>query len=223
MKFKTKLTKIYDGIYLCEIKNVYDLAMTFCRVQEFYESPFEEIRNKDFNMMEFQRIYSLKGTGTFTYPVDWAGFNIPSSILHKFYKGSWVETDWNMYDTAFKRVVMQIKDKEPFYIIGAMENDKNTINHELCHAFYNLKESYKRGVDKLINNIPKRIFNKMRKALKDVGYCNKVIKDEIQAYLSSSDCSFFDGYVDWQENQKMGKIFNKHFNKHIDINIKNEL
>jgi hypothetical protein len=220
MKIKTKLVKICEGIYLCEINDAYDLAMVFCRVQEFYESPFEEIRNKDFSMMEFQRFYSQRGTGIFTYADDWAGFNIPSSVLHKFYKGSWVQTDWNMYDTAFKKIVIQIKDKEPYYIIGAKGKDKRTIDHELCHAFYNLKESYKKGADALINKLPKRIFNKMRKALKDVGYCNKVIKDEIQAYLSSGDCSFFDNYVDWEENQKTSKAFEKHFNKHITLNIK---
>jgi hypothetical protein len=220
MKIKTKLVKICEGIYLCEINDAYDLAMTFCRVQEFYESPFDKIRGKNFTMSEFQRIYAQKGTGVFTYPEDWAGFNIPSSILNKFYKGSWVETDWNIYDTAFKKIVIQIKDENPFYIIAAKAGDKHTIDHELCHAFYNLKENYKKGADELMNNIPKRIFNKIRKALKDVGYCNKVIKDEIQAYLSSSDCSFFDEYVNYQETQKIGKVFEKHFNKHITLNIK---
>jgi hypothetical protein len=220
MKIKTKLTKLCDGIYLCEIDNAYDLAMTFCRAQEFYESPFEEIRNKNFTMMQFQRLYSLKRNGYFSYPEDWAGFNIPGSILEKFYKGDWITNDWNEYDGVFKKLINHIGNDKPFYLIGAVRGDKDTIDHELCHAFYNLKENYKKEVDKLISKIPKKTFNKMRKALKDTGYCNKVIKDEIQAYLSSSDCSFFDDYNYWEENQKIGKVFANHFNKHIALNIK---
>ena len=220
MKIKTKLIKVCDNVYLCEINNEYDLAMTFCRVQEFYESAYEEIRNSNFSMMQFQRLYSLNQEGVFTYPQDWAGFNIPCSILDKFYKGSWVQTDWNEYDTAFKKIITKIGNDKPFYLIGARKGEKQTIDHELSHAFYNLKIDYKRGADKLVNSIPKKTFNKLKKALKQTGYCNKVIKDEIQAYFSSGDCSFFDACNNWQENQKIGKAFEKHFNKHITLNIK---
>jgi hypothetical protein len=109
------------------------------------------------------------------------------------------------YDSRFERIIVTKLDKMI----------KQEIISQAGMVQYNPETR-----DLLINNIPKRIFNKMRKALKDVGYCHKVIKDEIQAYLSSGDCSFFDDYVDWEENQKIGKAFEKHFNKHITLNIK---
>lgn len=221
MKIKTKLIKISEGIYLCEINNAYDLAMTFCRVQEFYESPFEEIRGKNFNMIEFQRLYSLKNEGIFTYPNDWVGFNIPSSILNKFYKGMWVQSDWNMYDSVFKKIINQINQDKPFYLIGAQKKDQKTINHELCHAFYNLNSDYKKSVDKLINNIPRRFLDKMKKVLRKTGYCNKVLRDEIQAYLSC-DSPYLEDNIrcDWEKIIKISKKFEKHFNEYINLNIK---
>jgi len=221
MKIKTELTKICDGVYLCEIDNSYDLAMTFCRVQEFYESPFEQVRSKSFTMMEFQRIYSLKNGGTFTYPEDWSGFNIPSGILDKFYKGAWVQTDWNMYDTTLKKIINHIKEEGPYYLIGAQKNDQHTINHELCHAFYNLDKKYKKSVTKLINSIPRRLLDKIKNILRKTGYCNNVLRDEIQAYLSCDKAFLADEIrSDWEKIEKWGIIFENHFNKHIALNIK---
>jgi hypothetical protein len=223
MKIKTDLTKICDGIYLCEMDNRYDLAMTFCRVQEFYESAFKEIRGKSFSMMKFQRLYSLKREGCFSYPLDWAGFNIPSSILEKFYKGDWMSNDWNEYDGVFKKIVNQIGEDKPFYLIASEKNQKQTVDHELCHAFYNLNKDYKSSVDKMINSIPKTLLNKMKKVLKDTGYCDRVMKDEIQAYLSC-DHNYFSHQgrlsdIDDKRIEKFEKLFQNHFNKHISLNI----
>jgi len=50
MNIKYKLKEIYKGIFLVTIQDEYDLAMTFCRLQEYYESPFKQIRGKTFEM-----------------------------------------------------------------------------------------------------------------------------------------------------------------------------
>ena len=60
MKIEYTLKNLYPGVYLCTIKDMYDLTMTFCRVQEFYESPFKQIRNKKFLLLEFMKLYSKK-------------------------------------------------------------------------------------------------------------------------------------------------------------------
>ena len=53
--FKSKvvsgsINKIMPHIYAVIVKNDYDRGMLFCRYQEFYESPFPEIRNKEFTL-----------------------------------------------------------------------------------------------------------------------------------------------------------------------------
>ena len=78
------INKIMPNIYAVIVKNDYDRGMLFCRYQEFYESPFPEIRNQEFTLEELMRTYVKKNkSGMFTYPADWAGYNIPSNILKK--------------------------------------------------------------------------------------------------------------------------------------------
>lgn len=190
MKVKYKLKEIYPKIFLVGIENSYDLTMTFCRIQEFYESPYKEIKGKHFTITEFQRIYSMRrGDGCFTYPLDWSGFNVNSEIVHKCYNGK--IKDWNEYDTIFKKICNQIEKNtdERYYIIGSDPKSKSTIDHEIAHAFYYLYPSYKKAVDKITNSVPKLIQKKIKKWLTSIGYNDKVFKDELQAYLCADPSS----------------------------------
>lgn len=105
MNIKYKLKEIYPKVFLVTMDNSYDLAMTFCRVQEFYESPYKEIRGKYFTMAEFQRLYTMRrGSDCFTYPSDWAGFNIPSQILLDCYGYFSNFQDLNQYDEVMQEI-----------------------------------------------------------------------------------------------------------------------
>ena len=153
MKIKYSLKKIYPGIYFCKIEDMYDLAMTFCRIQEFYESPFKQIRGKRFTLVELMAIYSKGNEGSFTYPIDWGGFNIPGPIISNLYDNE-VE-DFNIYDG----IITDIHDKvvgevnsHNYYLIGS-NSDKSTIAHECCHALYFLDKNYKKSVNKIIKNL----------------------------------------------------------------------
>jgi hypothetical protein len=195
MKVKYKLKEIHPKVFLVTIDNSYDLAMTFCRVQEFYESPYKEIRGKVFNMIEFQRLYSIKrNENFFSYPIDWSGFNIPSNVIEDFFDKfnfNFDKHDYNLYDQTFEDIHSEIISKSEFnecgkyYIIASEPDNKDTINHELSHAFYYLYPEYKKEADKIINKIPEPIYNKLKNTLFDLGYNSKVIKDEIQAYLAN--------------------------------------
>jgi hypothetical protein len=189
VKVKYTLKEIHPKIFLVGIENSYDLAMTFCRVQEFYESPYKQIKGKSFTMMELQRIYSMRrGDGCFTYPIDWAGYNVPSDIIHQLYYSDKIE-DKNQYDNIFYNILNEIGDdvemNEKYYVIGSDPLSISTIDHEIAHAFYYLYPSYKKAVNKIIDKLPTSLFNKFKKHLLNLGYSEKVIKDEIQAYLSA--------------------------------------
>jgi len=193
IKIKYKITEVHPKVFLVTIDNSYDLTMTFCRVQEFYESPFKKIRGKIFNMAEFQRLYAIEnGEDFFSYPIDWSGFNIPSNVIEKFFNMFRVDfdkRDYNFYDKTFENIHSEItknlKPNDRYYVIASKPNEKDTINHELSHAFYYLYPNYKKQADVIIKKIPKRIFNKMKNALLDLGYNLKVIEDEIQAYVAN--------------------------------------
>jgi len=220
MKVKYTLKQIHPKVFLVGIENSYDLAMTFCRVQEFYESPYKEIKNKPFTMMELQRIYSMRRSeGCFTYPIDWAGYNVPSKIINDLYQSHLVITDINEYDAVFEDIIFHIENRlnpdEKYYVIGSDPLSVSTIDHEIAHAFYYLYPSYKKAVDKITNKIPAGLFNKFKKHLLNLGYNEKVIKDEIQAYLSA-DPEQLTEINDTTNNQN--KIINKMSKEIKEIN-----
>jgi hypothetical protein len=72
MKYEIKEVK--DRVFAVIIPNHYDRAMTFCRVQEFYESPNPDFRGKHFNIWDFIEWYSKEHKDAFTYAFDWGGF-----------------------------------------------------------------------------------------------------------------------------------------------------
>jgi hypothetical protein len=189
MKINYKLKKIYQGIYLVTIKDQYDLGMTFCRLQEFYESPIKEIRGKSFSMTYFQRLYAKRhGHGAFTYPRDWAGFNIPDSAIKSFMSTAF--EDWgNLYDNTIEEIHESITlqhseddASKPYYIIAAEPKHKETIEHELCHALYYLNPTYRTNVDVILSELNCVTLANFRAHLLKMGYSKSVMLDEINAY-----------------------------------------
>ena len=185
-----KLEQIVPKVFLVTIKDQYDLAMTFCRIQEFYESSFKEIKGKAFTIAELQRLYSKNfGHGAFTYPLDWAGFNIPGNIIYNLYHSDLIK-DHNEYDDVFEKILnkigSEIEQDDKYYVIGSEPNNKDTINHELAHAFYYLYPAYKKKADLITDQLPQKIISGITSYLLSIGYNKKVLKDEFQAYLCSN-------------------------------------
>jgi hypothetical protein len=219
MNIKYELKEIYPRVFLVTMDNSYDLAMTFCRVQEFYESPYKEIRGKNFNMVEFQRLYTMRrGESCFAYPEDWCGFNVPSNAIWNLYYSNKIE-DLNQYDTIFHKIIDKItcdtnKNEYKYYLIGAGTGDERTKNHEIAHAFYYLHPAYKREMNKLIKEINKRSYNKITNFLLNAGYTKKVIDDEIQAYLATGDSYLQDDGIKIPKNitKKFQKVLEEYCN-----------
>jgi len=193
MKIKYTLKKLYPGVYLCTIRDMYHLTMTFCRVQEFYESPFKQIRNKKFTLVKFMELYSRKNNGSFTYTVDWGGFNVPGAVVNKLYKLG--IDDYNKYDDVIEeihnKINKELKEKNSYYLIGA-DNNSRTVEHELCHAFYTLRRDYKLAINKVLSKLKTSVYKKASKALFDLGYGKTTLLDELQAYFITDFASIVD-------------------------------
>lgn len=189
---------IMPHVFLLEFDNQYDLAMTFVRLQEFYESP--KFKGKYFTLEEYMDYWSKEfGRGSFTYPSVWAGFNIPGKVyedwrntLYSFEEGRpreliLMEVIRNL---VFKEYGSRIHDASfnynEIYIIGTYKrDDQRSLEHEVAHALYYLYPKYRKTCNKLINQLPKTMVNEASKKLLKMGYDKKVVKDEIQAYLST--------------------------------------
>jgi hypothetical protein len=165
------------SIVLLEFKTQYELAATFMRFQEHYDS--QRFCDRAFSLEEYMDWYA-KQNGKFTYYEDWDGFNIPSSALEAFRAGE--------FDPLLEKENQLLKLFEDevgeFYIIGlteaAMRSDKTGIKHELAHAIFHTDPNYKREVLACLRSYD---TSKLRRRLAEMGYARRVLTDEIHAYV----------------------------------------
>jgi hypothetical protein len=215
---KGKVKEIKPFIYCVEVDDDYDRAMLFCRYQEFYESPYKRFRGKSFTWMEYMRFYKdAWKKRVFTYPDDWAGYNIPSNVVEKgidtFHKETQYDEIMNNIYFYCSSDAQQKNDgtHRPWYLIGASSKDKGTLNHEIAHGMYYTNKEYNKEVTKLIDKIKPAHYEKLRKKLVKMGYVNdkKIIDDEIHAFMSTG---LYNG-LDTKELKVYEKGFKSNFKK----------
>ena len=212
-----KIKEIYPGLYHIKFKSQYLMAMTFLRVQEYYESEWAEIRGTYFPLEDYMDLYA-KQNGNFTYPLDWDGFNIPGEVYNKWAKLFWQYPNMMAKEIdLYNKLLPIINKKSKFYLISS--RDKKCLKHEIAHGFYYLNSKYKRAINKLLNPRTK-FYRDFKKKLLSMGYCKNVIKDEIQAYCvdeNFKDLVDSKNIEDNKKNQKIvdkiKKIYNKHTKK----------
>ena len=186
---QVKVRTPFPGVVHLVYPNQLTLGRAFMRMQEFYESPFDQFRGRHFTRDEFKKVYAKsKGTGTgwgeFSYCDDWAGFNVPGNIANKFIR---------MFQPDHSEVALVDlikKHRKPhgeYYVIGTFAgDDSNTISHELSHAFWYLYPDFKEMGQELVDGLSRRFYRKAKNAILETGYCEEVVDDEIMAYLGTS-------------------------------------
>jgi len=156
-----------------------ELGLTFMRFQEHYESDNPLFRNGVFTQGQLKRWYS-ETYGSNSYHLHWVGFNFPSKVLIPFKEGL-----FDPLTIEEQRLLDLFKYRsDNFYIIGAQNN--STLRHELSHALYASNIKYKSEIDRFLTKNKKKI-QKTLKYIKDKGYCDEVLFDEIQAYITDND------------------------------------
>jgi len=208
MNVDYKITEVKPNVFAVMIPNQYDRAMTFCRVQEYYESPNTKFRGKDFSMWDYMKWYSTNHIG-FSYAGDWSGFNIPFDVLEKCYRN--MQKFETPYDEIMYKIYWQIqtmKGNGKAYVIGADDIKGWTFEHEVCHGLWYTNTEYKKLSKSVLDIIEPNDYVIFRKNLLDMGYTDKVIDDEIQAYLCfGHDCESFCEGVDIEKCDKYHKAF----------------
>lgn len=180
------LEEITKNIFHLNFPDQKDLASTFLRFQEFYESP--EFKGKIFTLEEYKKWYisnSKKGqkTGEFTYYEDWSGFNIPSDILSPFY-----ESKFNPLSEKEEWLLNLFKSKknEKFYVLGTFGEEKKSLTHEIAHGLFHVNSEYSTKINNLLDKMPSEEKTNIHKILSESGgYHEDVWNDETQAYLIS--------------------------------------
>lgn len=209
------IKEVKPKIFLLQFKNHYDMAMHFLRYQEFYESSSSRFYNKSFKILDFMRWYSNKyGKGVFTYPADWAGFNIPGEIISQVWELG--IPDINEYDYRMLEVLHACQQKTPgkVYLIGACPDDeeqkKLIVKHEVAHGLFYTQSEYKKEMTALVKDLEPAFRDAMESHLKEVGYTPKVYIDECQAYLSTGMDGIFKLSLSG-EDKPFIETFNKYY------------
>jgi len=217
-----QIIEIKPYIFAAVIKDSYDRSMLFCRYQEFYESPFPEIRGKSFTLEEYMKLYKKNNKRTtFTYPIDWSGYNIPSDILLDAKKKFTFSI--NMYDLIMNDIIEHCEkeskfrnfgDSHPWYLIGVDKLKSGVINHEIAHGLYHTNLNYKVEMDYHTGNIRPKDSISLRSKLIKVGYVNdrKILDDEIQAYMSTGKLHTWSDTIYKRYSKDYADTFKK-FNK----------
>lgn len=182
-----KLKKPFPNIYFLDFENRYDLAMTFLRVQEFYENPNPDFYRKTWPILDFMEWYAKTQSqnNCFSYPYDWVGFNVPSFAIDFVLNNV---PDPNKYDKYLSDVVNAIKldTSDKFYLIGSV--GYGAFNHEIAHGLYYTNPDYHHEMNNELSKLDESIKNDFLSKLSSMMYHESVLLDEAQAYLSTGLC-----------------------------------
>jgi hypothetical protein len=212
------LTKVLDKIYLLKFEDHYDLCMTFLRYSEFYESGNPDFRGKQFQILDYMEWFARTyGNGVFNYPEQWAGFNIPSTVIEQV--DNLGIADFNRYDERMLDIHCHLKTEAggDYYLIGV--SDDETIDHEVAHGLYSTNLSYRSEMERLIDSLPKRTYRKICDYLTSVDYAESSHRDEIQAYIATGG---FSKKAKITISQKASKKFSSTFNRYLKNNAEAE-
>ena len=192
MTVKYKIIEAKPNIFAVVVKDCYDRAMLFCRAQEYYECPNKKFRGKAFSIWDYMKWYAADRNG-FSYANDWSGFNIPYDIILECYRKQHCKkqsylSEWETpYDEVMWEILTKINriknDNEKCYVIGAGNTKGWTFQHEVCHGLWYTNSQYKKDATALLKTVDKKDYALFRKNLLNMGYTDKVVDDEIQAYL----------------------------------------
>lgn len=222
MKFEYSLYQVRPQIYLLETDSKYDIAMTFWRSQEFYESPNTNFRGKNFSLLEYMDWYAktCSGIESFSYSNDYIGYNVPGEVIMKCYTVNEERTPYDKFMLSIVRDIFFDQDGGKFYLIGAHKGDSKTINHELAHAFFYVDNEYREHTTQLVNDIPskKDIFTTLTD---EFLYDKSVLVDETQAFMSTGLVSTLRPYK--QYAKPFGEYFRRKRGKfELPLPIKKE-
>jgi len=211
-----QLKEILPGIYHIKFPNQYGLTSTFMRLQEFYESSFEEIRNQYFTVEQYMDRYAQE-FGNFMYFSDWNGFNVPGDVISRFFRKFSNIKSRHTYQyltikekRLLKLVLPLIQSDTNFYLI-ATHKDQD-LQHEIAHGFWYLNDKYQKAMMKLVSKYEH--VNEFKELLLKKGYGENVLDDEVHAYLTHGTKTYLKNQFKFKQTWSLPTKFKQVFDKH---------
>ena len=214
------VNELCPNIYHFVFRNQYVLTATMMRIQEYYESSYEEIQGKFFKYEQYMDLYAERNNGKFSYYTDWSGFNVPGCIVRDFFRlfsYDFIIKERDIYEAIKAYIPNWHCEDRKYYIIATYKDskhkasEKRIIEHEMAHGLWHTNDSYEKNMKLEILKFDKKnvlISKKIKENLIKMGYSKDVANDEMQAYLSTSTLrrigELFD--VELKEKDRLGMI-----------------
>lgn len=182
-----KISRPLRGVVHLQFPSQKNLCSTFVRMQEFYESPYPEIRGQVFTLATYKALYCADHGKPFSYFTDWPAFNIPVKVLKDFarkFKGQ---------RTHSERVVLRACEGAE-YVIATFQ--KADVEHELAHAMFYIDPYYRARASMLVarqTGFSPALARLLSRWLIREGYHEDVLIEEMNAYLATNEVA------DWEE------------------------
>jgi hypothetical protein len=178
-----KISQPIPNVLYLEFSSHKDMLLTMFRIQEFYESPHKNIKNKYFTIEEFLDTH-MEENGDLDYYSKWAGFNLPCYIINDFFK---TFKDLTPRETKLAKMIYDnIQRNNLFYVVAGCSGDSSTANHEIAHSLFYMDTNYKVKSLELIKKLSPAVRRRFNKMMLETGYAKEVLDDETQAYLGTS-------------------------------------
>lgn len=227
MQFEIEPEIVFPGLIHLHFKTQYEVASSFMRLQEFYESSYDSVQGHVFTLEHYMDKYAYD-TGNFTYTSDWSGFNVPGSVIDNFFElfstGGLLQKETTLLD-----VIKQARDKDwkEYYVIGSSadggkRNDqRDVMKHEIAHGMWYLNKEYNEEQRKIVRQINEEYVDIGEKLI-EMGYSEGVLDDEIHAYIATSSMSYLadDGFegcdIPWGLVLDSQRLFEKYYESLTD-------
>lgn len=177
------ISRPIEQCIMLRFKTVPDLTRAFFRLAEYYEgNRYSGSTAKDIDMADFLDNF-VDRSGSVDYFKFWDGFNITDQAFDSWLKGV---GKLGQAEQLVANTIKRFQLKEPYVIIGVAGNNRSTDDHELFHALYYLRPTYRRAVNKLMREFKKDpAYKSMRKTLRKKLDYRAHVDEEIAAYLTS--------------------------------------
>ena len=166
-------------VWHVESDSRWELAMTFIRMQEWYESTNPQFKGQAFSLEAYMDWYVREFGGKkerFTYP-DWTAFNVPRRAVLAVFNGFSqisAKEQW-----LFRQLIDGGAFSTPnFYLIGTRKGAQKDFEHEYRHALFALNEHYREEISLIVDQYEVPSLRGWMSRY----YAPEVLKDEIQAY-----------------------------------------
>jgi len=207
-----RIIRLSDTRMLIEFPTRKEQTLSMFRLSEFSEGK-DKIKGCHFAIDEFLDAYSDKD-GNINYFSFWDGFNVPMKQIHDFLL-KFPKSELTRREKKVLKAVRTLPLNGT--LITCEKGDESTLKHELSHCKFADNTAYRNEVLDVVHNIDFHLKKKFEGYLKELGYSNDVIPDEIHAYILVYDKEEYDECfpkIDFEDiekyHNKLSSIYNRH-------------